>query len=36
VPISAKVGTNLHLLEEKIIELSKNKLQLMEDYSVKG
>ena len=36
IPISAKLGINLNKLEEKIIELSQNKLNLIEDYSMKA
>ena len=36
VPISAKVGTNLDILEEKIIEMASTQLDLKEDYSIKA
>lgn len=34
VPVSAKVGTNLDLLEKKIIEVSETKLDLKEDFTM--
>ena len=36
VPISAKEGTNLDLLEEKIIEVANTKLDLKEDLNYKA
>jgi len=36
VPISAKEGTNLDILEEKIIQVAKTKLDLNEDISAKA
>ena len=36
VPISAKEGTNLDLLEEKIIEVANTKLDLKEDLNSKA
>ena len=34
VPISAKEGVNIKLLEDKIVQLASKKLNLMEDHSV--
>lgn len=34
VPISAKEKVNINLLENKIVELSEKKVNLMEDHAI--
>lgn len=36
VPISAKEKVNINLLENKIVELSEKKVNLMEDHAING